>query len=102
MGCMLTIKPLQTWQVLKCEIHFIVAPSSGGSCYQILTLELMYATRGLLATDLVILNHGQVTRMTPELAPTSPNSHTTPAGGRLSPDRFNVYQPVYTAGLQGL
>ncbi|PRD20975.1 UNVERIFIED_CONTAM: hypothetical protein NCL1_53128 [Trichonephila clavipes] len=28
------------------------------------------ATRGLLATDLVILNHGQVTRMTPELTPT--------------------------------
>ncbi|GFX83830.1 hypothetical protein TNCV_350941 [Trichonephila clavipes] len=27
------------------------------------------ATRGLLATDLVILNHGQVTRMTPKLAP---------------------------------
>ncbi|GFY03585.1 uncharacterized protein TNCV_3092111 [Trichonephila clavipes] len=27
------------------------------------------ATRGLLATDLVILNHGQVTRMTPEVAP---------------------------------
>ncbi|GFV19490.1 hypothetical protein TNCV_3664221 [Trichonephila clavipes] len=42
------------------------------------------ATRGLWATDLVILNHGQVTRMTPELAPQSPNYHTTPTGGRLS------------------
>ncbi|GFV25161.1 hypothetical protein TNCV_178501 [Trichonephila clavipes] len=42
------------------------------------------ATRGLLATDHVILNHGQVTWTTPELAPPSPNSHTTPTGGRFS------------------
>ncbi|GFT56063.1 radial spoke head protein 9 [Trichonephila clavipes] len=41
------------------------------------------AARGLLATDLVILNHGQVTRMTPELAPSSPNHHSTLTGGRL-------------------
>ncbi|GFY20019.1 hypothetical protein TNCV_2147121 [Trichonephila clavipes] len=34
------------------------------------------ATRGLLVTDLVILNHGQVTRTIPELAPLSPNYHT--------------------------
>ncbi|GFU72985.1 hypothetical protein TNCV_4637191 [Trichonephila clavipes] len=33
------------------------------------------ATRGLLA---VILNNGQVTGTTPELAPPSPNYHTTP------------------------
>ncbi|GFV73152.1 transposon Ty3-I Gag-Pol polyprotein [Trichonephila clavipes] len=42
------------------------------------------ATRGLLATDHVILNHGQVTWTTPEMAPPSPNSHTTPTGGRFS------------------
>ncbi|GFW20028.1 hypothetical protein TNCV_867341 [Trichonephila clavipes] len=42
------------------------------------------ATRGLLATDHVILNHGQVTWTTPELAPHSPNYHTTPTGGRFS------------------
>ncbi|GFU46918.1 hypothetical protein TNCV_3790031 [Trichonephila clavipes] len=42
------------------------------------------ATRGLLATDHVILNHGQVTWTTPELAPPSPNYHTTPTGGRFS------------------
>ncbi|GFY16282.1 hypothetical protein TNCV_2349271 [Trichonephila clavipes] len=36
------------------------------------------ATRGLLATDLVILNHGQVKRTTSELASPSPNYHTTP------------------------
>ncbi|GFT11138.1 hypothetical protein TNCV_1084861 [Trichonephila clavipes] len=38
------------------------------------------ATRGLLATDHVILSHGQVTWTTPELAPSSPNYHTTPTG----------------------
>ncbi|GFX01394.1 hypothetical protein TNCV_4736351 [Trichonephila clavipes] len=42
------------------------------------------ATRGLLATDHVILNHGQVTWTTPEVAPPSPNYHTTPTGGRFS------------------
>ncbi|GFW89328.1 hypothetical protein TNCV_3966181 [Trichonephila clavipes] len=42
------------------------------------------ATRGLLATDHVNLNHGQVTWMTPELAPTSPNYYTTPKERRLS------------------
>ncbi|GFW12943.1 uncharacterized protein TNCV_3328751 [Trichonephila clavipes] len=41
------------------------------------------ATRGLLATDHVILNHGQVTWTTPELAPPL-NYHTTPTGGRFS------------------
>ncbi|GFU05740.1 hypothetical protein TNCV_1005221 [Trichonephila clavipes] len=30
------------------------------------------------------LNHGQVTWTTPELAPPSPNYHTTPTGGRFS------------------
>ncbi|GFT66162.1 hypothetical protein TNCV_650161 [Trichonephila clavipes] len=42
------------------------------------------ATRGLLVTDLVILNPSQETRTIPELAPHSPNYHTTPTGGRLS------------------
>ncbi|GFU89601.1 hypothetical protein TNCV_4599141 [Trichonephila clavipes] len=32
----------------------------------------------LWATDHVILNHGQVKWMTPELAPPSPNYHTKP------------------------
>ncbi|GFT45811.1 hypothetical protein TNCV_1781481 [Trichonephila clavipes] len=41
-------------------------------------------TRGLLATYHVILNHGQVTWTTPELAPPSPNYPTTPTGGRFS------------------
>ncbi|GBM66184.1 hypothetical protein AVEN_246404-1 [Araneus ventricosus] len=39
---------------------------------------------GYFGTDLVILNLGQMTRTTPELAPPSPNFHATPAGGRLT------------------
>ncbi|GFW85384.1 uncharacterized protein TNCV_144291 [Trichonephila clavipes] len=49
------------------------------------------ATRGLLATDHVILNHAQVTWTTPELASPSPNFHTTPTGGLSALDRFNVH-----------
>ncbi|GFV18108.1 histone-lysine N-methyltransferase SETMAR [Trichonephila clavipes] len=49
------------------------------------------ATRGILATDHVILNHGQVTWTTPELAP--PLLTTTPHQREdVSPlDRFNVH-----------
>ncbi|GFX98810.1 uncharacterized protein TNCV_1503861 [Trichonephila clavipes] len=55
-------------------------------------LDVIAATRGLLAKDHVILNHGQVTWTTPELAP-SPNSHTTPTGEDVSAlDRFNVHR----------
>ncbi|GFY09613.1 hypothetical protein TNCV_381081 [Trichonephila clavipes] len=56
------------------------------------------ATRRLLATDLVSLNHGQVTRTTPELASPSPNFHTTTTGGRLNIGRFYLHHPLpYTA-----
>ncbi|GFX74454.1 uncharacterized protein TNCV_3213411 [Trichonephila clavipes] len=50
------------------------------------------ATRGLLATDHVILNHGQVTWMTPELAP--PLLTTTPHQREdvSALDRFNVHR----------
>ncbi|GBN80921.1 hypothetical protein AVEN_213904-1, partial [Araneus ventricosus] len=41
----------------------------------------MKATFG---TDLVILNHGQMTRTTPELVPPSSSFHATPTGGRLA------------------
>ncbi|GFX58917.1 hypothetical protein TNCV_806211 [Trichonephila clavipes] len=51
------------------------------------------ATRGLLAADLVILNHGQVTKTTPELASPSP-FYTVETGGCLSFDRFNVHRPL--------
>ncbi|GFU79737.1 hypothetical protein TNCV_3133151 [Trichonephila clavipes] len=53
-------------------------------------------TRRLLVTDLIILNHGQVAKTTPELAPRSPNFQTTPEPGRLNiyiqcQDIFNVH-----------
>ncbi|GFU51604.1 hypothetical protein TNCV_82341 [Trichonephila clavipes] len=57
------------------------------------------ATRGHLATDLVILNHGQVTRTTPELAPLPPLT-TTPTGRRLSSRQIFRVSIPYTAGLQ--
>ncbi|GFU01632.1 uncharacterized protein TNCV_1521731 [Trichonephila clavipes] len=53
--------------------------------------KLLYhsATRGLLATDHVILNHGQVTWTTPELAPPLT---TTPHQREDVFDRFNVHR----------
>ncbi|GFU93571.1 hypothetical protein TNCV_948131 [Trichonephila clavipes] len=56
------------------------------------TTEDPPSARGLLVTDHVILNHGQVTWMTPELAPSSPYYHTTPTGGRFSSRQFNVHR----------
>ncbi|GFV63839.1 uncharacterized protein TNCV_1083901, partial [Trichonephila clavipes] len=49
-------------------------------------------TRGLLATDHVILNHGQVTWTTPELAPPllTPTPHQREDVSAL--DRFNVHR----------
>ncbi|GFU55436.1 hypothetical protein TNCV_2550241 [Trichonephila clavipes] len=44
--------------------------------------------------DLVFLNHGQVTRTTPELAPPSPTYHTTPTGGRLSSQQATHTAPM--------
>ncbi|GFU70998.1 hypothetical protein TNCV_3350211 [Trichonephila clavipes] len=43
--------------------------------------------------DFVILNHGQVTRMTPELALPPPNFHTTPMGRSLNLDISSAYRP---------
>ncbi|GFV83118.1 uncharacterized protein TNCV_2802441 [Trichonephila clavipes] len=59
------------------------------------TIDLLkdaFATRGLLATDHVILNHGQVTWTTPELAP--PLLTTTPHQREdvSALDRFNVHR----------
>ncbi|GFT75875.1 hypothetical protein TNCV_851651 [Trichonephila clavipes] len=59
-------------------------------------------TRWLFATDLAILNHGQVTKTTPKLEPSSLNFKTTPKGGRLSFNRFHVHRvhPSFTIVLQ--
>ncbi|GFX19707.1 hypothetical protein TNCV_2076151 [Trichonephila clavipes] len=62
------------------EISFESQDESRGSIY--LATESSY-TRAL-ATDKVILSHGQVTWTTPERASPSPNYHTTPTGGRFS------------------
>ncbi|GFW28478.1 hypothetical protein TNCV_4641431 [Trichonephila clavipes] len=51
-------------------------------------------TRGLLTTDHVILNHGQVTWTTSELAPPSPNYHTTP---KNIPAKLKSTLPRYMA-----
>ncbi|GFX95872.1 uncharacterized protein TNCV_2084521 [Trichonephila clavipes] len=57
-----------------------------------LSFELHAATPGLLATDHVILNHGQVTWTTPELAP--PLLTTTPHQREdvSALDRLNVHR----------
>ncbi|GFW20675.1 hypothetical protein TNCV_1048981 [Trichonephila clavipes] len=59
-------------------------------------------TRGLLAKDLVIWNHGQVTRVPPELAPDSPNYHTILMGGRLSSRQIQRASPLYTAAVENV
>ncbi|GFS56438.1 hypothetical protein TNCV_4302681 [Trichonephila clavipes] len=57
------------------------------------------ATRGLLATDHVILSHSQVTWTTPELGPPSPNYHKASTEGHLSSRQIKRASLPYTAGL---
>ncbi|GFV71710.1 hypothetical protein TNCV_3534981 [Trichonephila clavipes] len=56
--------------------------------------------RGLLAANHVILNHGQVTWTTPELAPSSPNYPTTPTGGRFSSRQTTTRRVLSGTGLE--
>ncbi|GFV05091.1 transposable element Tcb2 transposase [Trichonephila clavipes] len=58
------------------------------------------STRGLLVTDLIILDNGQVSRTTSELAPLL-SYQTTPTGGRLRL-KFNVHQPPLHGGTLAL
>ncbi|GFU37535.1 uncharacterized protein TNCV_4274631 [Trichonephila clavipes] len=69
-----------------CRIDRVRAGEPSPHCY------LLDATRGLLATDHVISNHGQVTWTTPELAP--PLLTTTPHQREdvSALDRFNVHR----------
>ncbi|GFX21656.1 uncharacterized protein TNCV_1400701 [Trichonephila clavipes] len=66
--------------------------STDKSHHILLILRRQETTRGLLATDHVILNHGQVTWTTPELAP--PLLTTTPHQREdvSALDRFNVHR----------
>ncbi|GBM36875.1 hypothetical protein AVEN_82859-1 [Araneus ventricosus] len=50
----------------------------------VILTSLLKQHEGYFGTDLVILNLGQMTRTTPELAPPSLNFHATPTGGRLT------------------
>ncbi|GFV53203.1 hypothetical protein TNCV_1065621 [Trichonephila clavipes] len=74
------------------ELRFILCRQYGCVSESILTLHDS-AKRGLVAVNLIILNRSQVTRTTPELASPSPNFHTTPTGGSLSYDIFNMNRP---------
>ncbi|GFT56793.1 uncharacterized protein TNCV_1268851 [Trichonephila clavipes] len=73
-----------------------VVIANNGSCTNYLFCHHSHitrgSTRGLLATDHVILNHGQVTWTTPELAP--PLLTTTPRQREnvSALDRFNVHR----------
>ncbi|GFU88021.1 uncharacterized protein TNCV_1335901 [Trichonephila clavipes] len=60
-------------------------PQQGGS-------SVALATRGLLAMDHVILNHGQVTWTTPELAPPLLTSTPHQREDVSALDRFNVHR----------
>ncbi|GFT24530.1 uncharacterized protein TNCV_3253371 [Trichonephila clavipes] len=72
-------------------------------CTRLTDLNSDYeTTRALLAMGPQLLNPAQVTRTTPELTTPSPNFHSKPTGGRLSPDTFDVHQLLYTMGLQWL
>ncbi|GFW92743.1 uncharacterized protein TNCV_1735361 [Trichonephila clavipes] len=53
---------------------------------------LLYAIRGLLAKDHVILNHGQVTWTTPELSPPLPTTTPHQREDVSALDRFNVHR----------
>ncbi|GFV15338.1 integrase catalytic domain-containing protein [Trichonephila clavipes] len=66
------------------SIQLDEATDSNKDAHFIAYVRFWDAARELLTTDHVILNHGQVTWTTPELAPLSPNYHTTPTGGRFS------------------
>ncbi|GFU92752.1 hypothetical protein TNCV_2892611 [Trichonephila clavipes] len=49
--------------------------------------------RGLVMIDLGPLNHSQMTKVTPAMAPSSSNFHNTPLGGDMSLDIFNEHRP---------
>ncbi|GFW80904.1 hypothetical protein TNCV_3779841 [Trichonephila clavipes] len=85
--------PLKTRRVgQRCMLNLSRAETSSRWCGVIL-LEL-------LETNLVILNHDQVTRTTLELATPSSNYDTTPTGGRLSSRQFQRAPLPYTAGIK--
>ncbi|GFX11643.1 hypothetical protein TNCV_5142181 [Trichonephila clavipes] len=55
-----------------------------------IALVKTFKTKVLDCLMAIILNNGQVTSKTPELAPPSPNFHSILTGGRLILDRFHL------------
>ncbi|GFW00704.1 uncharacterized protein TNCV_2304771 [Trichonephila clavipes] len=80
--------------LLSCHCHFRCFRSVAEKFVVVVPCasEAQTATRGLLATDHDILNHGQVTWTTPELAPPllTATSHQREDVSAL--DRFNVHR----------
>ncbi|GBM43040.1 hypothetical protein AVEN_234095-1, partial [Araneus ventricosus] len=62
---------IETLELLKKSFSYINVP-------------FLKQHKGYFGMDLIILNHSQMTRTTPELAPPSRNFHATPTGGRLA------------------
>ncbi|GBN61306.1 hypothetical protein AVEN_54686-1 [Araneus ventricosus] len=60
--------------------HFVC----GGNRLGYINVPSLKQHEANLGTDIVFLNRGQMTRMTPELAHPSPNSRATPTGDHLA------------------
>ncbi|GBM13671.1 hypothetical protein AVEN_148193-1 [Araneus ventricosus] len=72
---------------IKAKIDEINIPPKSSKSAPELSLVMLTSVlkqHDYFGTDLVILNLGQMTRTTPELAPPSSNFHATPTGGRLT------------------
>ncbi|GFX26368.1 uncharacterized protein TNCV_949661 [Trichonephila clavipes] len=92
------VERIKNEEAIFCEDHFLKTHSRDEEGRYVVKMPLKnepncLATRGLLATDHVILNHGQVTWTTPELALPSPNYHTTPTGRLIrDPQYLKLYR----------
>ncbi|GFV75869.1 uncharacterized protein TNCV_1454661 [Trichonephila clavipes] len=80
-----------------CPYSLPASPAHLPDCWGIYLRELfedqdLFSNRRASATDHVILNQGQVTWTTPELAPPSPNYHTTPREDVSALDSFKVHR----------
>ncbi|GFU22020.1 hypothetical protein TNCV_405781 [Trichonephila clavipes] len=90
--------PTGSPKILQCNINGLSTPATRTKLQQLIDIadwngvqivalqETKLTTRGLLATDHVVLNHGRVTWTAPELAPPSPNYYTNERMFQLSTD----------------
>ncbi|GBL85951.1 hypothetical protein AVEN_63254-1 [Araneus ventricosus] len=70
------------------------------SLVQLYLHPVLKQREGYFGTDLVILNRGQMTKATPELAASSPSFHSTPAGGHLASTDLTCTRLAYMAVLR--